>query len=413
MEIVNLIVGIASLAVAVFVFVWTSRDAKKATIAQTKEQNTRATLTDFGNLRREHQDFEAQLKEHPERRNEVLKGYLADLERFAVGCNRGAYDLEVVSSMSGGMLMSQYRNHFREFIAGARRRVRLDASAMYRERLYCEYEEMMRRLFEFRGETWQPVERISDDQWMLEGFLNLPITSTKKVFKLFAGLPGAVEVHGDGRQGYVYVPGTLPVERRVVLAAHADTVFDKAYVEQGFIEATGENTVTFKDGWYAGTNPAVSIGADDRCGCAMLWALRNSGHSLLVTDGEEHGQVGAHFLAETAPELLAELNAHAFILQLDRRGASDYKCYELPVTPEFLAFVERETGYVRAEGKGRTDIQVLCTEVCGVNLSVGYYDEHQPSERACLAEWQHTLDLVRGIIAKPLSRFPLAQHVSS
>ena len=212
MDTVNLIVSIASFALAIFVFIWTARDAKKATIAQTKEQNTRATLTDFGSLRREHQDYEAQLREHPERRAEILKGYLADLERFAVGCNRGAYDLEVVSSMSGGMLMSQYRNHFRAFVARARRNVRLNASVMYRERLYCEYVEMMRRLFEMRGETWEDVERISDDQWMLEKFLGMPIDSPAKVLKLFAGLPGAVEVRGEGRQGYVYVPGTLPVE---------------------------------------------------------------------------------------------------------------------------------------------------------------------------------------------------------
>ena len=170
MDIVNLIVSVASFALAIFVFIWTARDAKKATIAQTKEQNTRATLTDFGNLRREHQDFEAELREHPERRKDILKGYLADLERFAVGCNRGAYDLEVVSSMSGGMLIRQYRNFFRDFIAQARRDVRLDAPVTCRERLYCEYVEMMRRLFEMRGEVWQDVERISDEQWALEKF---------------------------------------------------------------------------------------------------------------------------------------------------------------------------------------------------------------------------------------------------
>ena len=410
MDTVNLIVSIASFALAIFVFIWTANDAKKATIAQTKEQNTRATLTDFGNPRREHQDFEAQLREHPERRAEILKGYLADLERFAVGCNRGAYDLEVVSSMSGGMLMSQYRNHFRAFIAQARGNVRLDASALYRERLYCEYVEMMRRLFEMRGEAWQDVERISDDQWMLQKFLGMPIDSPEKVLKLFAGLPGAVRVKGEGRQGFVYVPGTLPVGQRAVLAGHADTVFDEEYVRQGHVEATGQNAVVFEDGWYRGTNPAVSIGADDRAGCAMLWAMRKSGHSLLVTDGEEHGQIGAHFLRDSCPEVFAELQAHAFMVQLDRRGASDYKCYELPVTPEFLAYVEAETGYVRAEGKGRTDIQVLCGDVCGVNLSVGYYDEHKPEERVCLAEWQHSLDVVRAMLAKPLARFPLAKR---
>ena len=31
------------------------------------------------------------------------------------------------------------------------------------------------------------------------------------------------------------------------------------------------------------------IGADDRAGCAILWLLKDSGHSLLVTNGEEIG----------------------------------------------------------------------------------------------------------------------------
>ena len=373
----------------------------------------RATLTDFGTLRREHQDFEAELREHPERRKDILKGYLADLERFAVGCNRGAYDLEVVSSMSGGMLIRQYRNFFRDFIAQARRDVRLDASVTYRERLYCEYVEMMRRLFELRGETWQDVERISEDRWVLERFLNMPNSSPEVVLELFAKLPGAIRVKGEGRQGYVYVPGTLPPEKRCVLAAHADTVFDEAYVAEGFVEATGENTPVFADGWYKGTSTEVSMGADDRAGCAMLWALRESGHSLLILDGEEHGQRGARFLRQANPDLFAELQAHAFILQLDRQGSSDYKCYGLPVSPEFRAYVEESTGFTSVTGKGRTDVQVLCGDVCGVNLSVGYYDEHTPEERVCLAEWEHTLGLVRAMLAKPLVRFPLTEHAES
>ena len=119
---------------------------------------------------------------------------------------------------------------------------------------------------------------------------------------------------------------------------------------------------------------------------------------------------GARFLRETDPELLAELNAHAFMLQLDRRGASDFKCYGLPVSEAFLAYVQAATGYARNEGKGRTDIQVLCADVCGVNLSVGYYDEHKPEERVEYAEWAHTLDVVRAMLAKPLTRFPLTEH---
>ena len=55
--------------------------------------------------------------------------------------------------------------------------------------------------------------------------------------------------------------------------------------------------VVFEDGVYSSGDDLCGIGADDRAGCAMLWLLRDSGHSLLILDGEEHGQVGAAFFA--------------------------------------------------------------------------------------------------------------------
>ena len=117
MDFANLIVAILSLAVAVIVFVVTSAQQKKATEEQTKQENIRATLTDFAALRREHENFERLVQAHPDKRTDLIKPYIADLERFAVGCNRGAYDLEVVNSMSGGMLVRQYRRHFKDYAA--------------------------------------------------------------------------------------------------------------------------------------------------------------------------------------------------------------------------------------------------------------------------------------------------------
>ena len=139
----------------------------------------------------------------------------------------------------------------------------------------------------------------------------------------------------------------------------------------------------------------------------MLWLLRDSGHSLLVTDGEEHGQIGAHYLRESNPSLFEEINDHAFILQLDRRGGNDYRYYDLPVSQEFVDYVEEETGYELVTGKGRTDIVALCEKVCGVNLSVGYHDEHKPSEWLDVGKWLHTLGLVRGMLSKPIKCYPL------
>ena len=401
MDFANFVVAILSLIVAVVVFVVTSIQAKRATEEQTKQENVRATLTDFATLRREHEDFMEEIEENPEKRDEILKSYVADLERFAVGCNRGAYDLEVVSSMSGGMLVRQYKNIFREYIAARRRAMKL-TSSVPRGNLYIEYETMMKKLFELRGVPWLPAEDIPEEQWVLEQMLSCPISSADEVFALFRTLPGAIEDHGEGKQGYLYVPGTR--KDRCVLVAHADTYFDVAYDQE-----PAEQSVAFDDGFYHGENPACSIGADDRAGCAILWLMRESGHSLLLLDGEEHGQIGSHFLKESNPELFAEINAHTFMVQVDRQGASDYKTYQLPVPQEFIEFVERETGFALSTSTGRTDIGVLCEDVSGVNLSVGFYDEHRPTERVCLEEWEHTLGIVRSMLAKPLKRYPLAK----
>jgi hypothetical protein len=93
-----------------------------------------------------------------------------------------------------------------------------------------------------------------------------------------------------------------------------------------------------KDGIIRGTNPKAGIGADDRAGCAMLYLLRKSGHSILITDGEEHGRQGSHYLVNHFPELCSELNNHRFMIQLDRRNARDFKCYDVG-TANFTKFI--------------------------------------------------------------------------
>ena len=240
----------------------------------------------------------------------------------------------------------------------------------------------------------------SKDRKVLERFLGMPISNSAEVFEMFRTLPGVIERHGEGKQGYLYVPGTR--SDRCILAAHADTVFDFVYKNEFY-----ENTFVFEDGIYRGTNENASFGADDRSGCAILWLLREMGHSLLILDGEEHGQIGAHYLADTNPELFNEINDHSFIIQFDRRGSNDYRYYRIPVTDEFVEYIESETGYKLAEGTGRTDIVALCRDICGVNLSVGYYDEHRPTERLVYSEWENTLNIARKMLARPLIKYPL------
>ena len=235
----------------------------------------------------------------------------------------------------------------------------------------------------------------------LEHFLSLPLRSSAEVMAEFARLPDAICGFDGGKQNFVYIPGTRP--DRVLLAAHADTVWDDAYGAQGDLS----QRILFEDGVYKGAVSGHGIGADDRAGCAMLMLLKDSGHSLLILDGEERGQIGAHHLEVEYPALFEEINSHAYAIQLDRRGSIDYKVYKLPVSDAFLRFIEEQTGYEDAGRNARTDIVVLCKKMCGVNLSIGYYDEHTEKERLVFDEWYHTLQIVEALLQKPQKHYPL------
>ena len=237
----------------------------------------------------------------------------------------------------------------------------------------------------------------------LEEFLSMPINSSRPVLEKFAALEGAVSVIEEGKENFVYVPGKR--SDRAVLAAHADTVWDEAYVESGFKSRPREKNGVYSNG---ALRVRCGIGADDRAGCAMLWLLRESGHSLLVTDGEEKGMLGSGYIRNHCPELFAEINDHSYIIQADRRNASDYKCYNLPVTDEFRKFIEENTGYSDAGKNAATDIVALCDKICGVNFSVGYYNEHHKEETLVFDEWYNTLCVIEKMISPPQKRFLLA-----
>lgn len=67
------------------------------------------------------------------------RDYLNELEFFSTGVNDGLYDIAIVNKMSGGRLISQYKDWAKEFIE-IRRKRRRDVLA------YCEYEKMINKL---------------------------------------------------------------------------------------------------------------------------------------------------------------------------------------------------------------------------------------------------------------------------
>ncbi len=241
-----------------------------------------------------------------------------------------------------------------------------------------------------------------NEQAVLEKFLKFDLSSVDDVFTEFSKLDNAVYYRPTlGSDDFVYVPGTR--EDRVVLIAHADTSWSK-----GWGKSKGPHDVTFEGGRYKSVSPSLGIGADDRAGCAMLYLMKDLGHSLLVTNGEEIGQLGAGAIRIYHNELYDVLNSHQYMLEFDLGNARNYKVYNIPVTEDFQSFVEENTGYGEAGKNSRTDIVPLCDKICGANLSIGYYDWHTKDETLVYSEWANTLHIGRELLEGRQEKFPVA-----
>jgi hypothetical protein len=126
----------------------------------------------------------------------------------------------------------------------------------------------------------------------------------------------------------------------------------------------------------------------------MRWLLKDLGHSRLVTNGEEKGQLGSAWLMSSNEDIANEVNYdHQFVIQLDRDNGWDFKCYDVG-TDKFRAYVADKTGYTEPDRRSTTDIRTLCREIAGVNLCIGYHHEHGNQEYSNVAEWEHTLNTV-------------------
>ena len=49
--------------------------------------------------------------------------------------------------------------------------------------------------------------------------------------------------------------------------------------------------------------------------------------------------------------------------------------------------------------KSKTDIVVLCKDICGANLSIGYYNEHTTTEILSYREWLKTYKKVEKMLS--------------
>ena len=225
----------------------------------------------------------------------------------------------------------------------------------------------------------------------------MPLQSADAIFEKFATVKDSIQ-RGRGLERFLFIKGVR--NHKVLFVAHADTYWDSNYNDY----ESGLKLIDCKDGVVRNKNGG--LGADDRAGCAIIWLLKDMGHSILITNGEEHGRIGSNWLINENSDIADEINSnHQFCIQLDRRNARDFKCYSVG-TDDFRAYVSEITGYSEPDRRSSTDIVTLCRDVCGVNLSVGYYNEHSENEYLVVDEWLNTLNMCRKWVSQEdLPRF--------
>jgi hypothetical protein len=162
---------------------------------------------------------------------------------------------------------------------------------------------------------------------------------------------------------YVIAEGELPI----CICAHMDTVFPKVPYE-----------------FYYDEKKAVlwspqGLGADDRAGNYAIIELLERGYrpSIILTDLEERGGIGASELVEKYPECpFSDCRA---LIQLDRCGERDSVYYECD-NEDFEKLIN-SYGFKTNWGTF-TDISIFgpAWEIAAVNLSIGYYNEHTQTE---------------------------------
>ena len=163
---------------------------------------------------------------------------------------------------------------------------------------------------------------------------------------------------------YLIAKGNIPV----ALVAHMDTVHREKATKKDIYYDTSKNVIWSPDG----------LGADDRAGVFGIMKLLERGYkpTIFLTTDEEMGGLGAEAMVQNFPKCPYDLK---YIIELDRRGSNDCVFYDCD-NEKFEQYVET-FGFATAWGSF-SDISELCPtwKIAGVNLSIGYQNEHTNAE---------------------------------
>lgn len=191
---------------------------------------------------------------------------------------------------------------------------------------------------------------------------------------------------------FIYAVGDIPV----VLVAHLDTVFTEP-VKTIYFDSS-KNVLWSPEG----------LGADDRAGVFAIIKIIRAGYKphIIFTTDEEVGAKGAVALIEKVKEPFAEMK---YIIQLDRRGTCDCVFYDCD-NKDFVRYVE-QFGFIENFGTF-SDISEICPAwgIAGVNLSVGYIDEHSVAETLHVSPFLTTIERVINML-KDVNNAPAFKYI--
>ena len=183
---------------------------------------------------------------------------------------------------------------------------------------------------------------------------------------------------------FICAKGDIPV----ALVAHMDIVFkDYSLVNKEVYYDKEKNVMWSPEG----------AGFDDRAGLYAITRIIRDGfkpHVILLKD-EEVGGVGASAFIEYQNPL----KDVRFLIELDRNGADDCVFYDCD-NPDFVTYIEN-FGFIEDWGSF-SDISVICPDwkIAGVNLSIGYKNEHTTSETLHVSHMLNTIRKVEKILSE-------------
>jgi len=157
--------------------------------------------------------------------------------------------------------------------------------------------------------------------------------------------------------------------------------------------------------------PDGTLGGDDRCG---IWVAMNlamnyaRGHRskrphIFFSPDEERGSPSLDiFLGRRKTRGKKKLRKMiSWILDLDRRGSRHFVCYrggEKPLLDWLKSILpewKKETGTYSDLARFQDEL-----EIDGINLAVGFHDEHRCGEYVVMAELEEALDAARLLVEK-------------